>query len=381
MPAPPARPVHPADDLAQHVAAPAAPAASQPQDLPNTAIDLPAADHAHTPPAPGQSYGQRADLLALADAIAARNGLDPQWVRDLLSHASYQAAAAQLIMPAPMGMLKNWSAYRGRFVEPGHIEAGVKFWEQQQRWLRLAEKRYGVPASVIVGLIGVETDYGRIMGDYRLLDVLTTLSLDFPTGRSDRSAFFRSELEQWVLLIHEHDGGLVNDRGSYAGAIGLAQFMPSSWRRYAVDFDGDGRIDLMHDPADVIGSVAHYLAQFGWQRGLPSRFAMTAPDDTLTLARLLAPDIVPTFSPRALREQGVTLEPSAQAFEGLLAVVALPNGYDPASYVAATHNFYVITRYNHSAMYAMAVIELGEAVANSRPLMEQDALLDKGLTG
>jgi membrane-bound lytic murein transglycosylase B len=364
----PLTPVPPAQDLARS-GAQAAAASSV------VAVDLPRADTAHEPPATDTPYGTRADALALADAIAQRNGLPSAWVRAALAQATYQASAARLMMPAPQGMLKNWSVYRSRFVEPGHIQAGAAFWRDNAAWLQRAQAVYGVPPSVIVGLLGVETYYGRIMGHYRLLDVLATLSLDFPAGRSDRSDFFRKELEQFLVLAHDSGADPAGYTGSYAGAVGLPQFMPSSWRQYAVDFDGDGKIDLIHDPADAIGSVAHYLSRFGWQRDLPTHFAVTPPDDAARLAELLAPDIVPSFSAQDMSRLGARL-PADAAASGALALVSLPNGLEPATFVAGTRNFYTITRYNHSAFYAMAVIELGNAVAQVAQASTQEASAD-----
>ncbi len=178
------------------------------------------------------------------------------------------------------------------------MRAGAAFWAAQQRWLDAAELRYGVPASLVVGIIGVETFYGRVTGNFRVLDALATLSLDFPTGRKDRSGFFRDELGQFLRLAQTEQVAPTSVKGSFAGAIGLGQFMPGSINRYAVDFDGDGHIDMAGNPADVIGSVAHYLAEHGWQRGMPTHYAVKPPVDTTDRATLLAPDILPSFTRR-----------------------------------------------------------------------------------
>lgn len=357
---------------------PAAGATSAASSASTPTVDLPLADATQPPSQAGAAYGDRPDVVALADAIAARNHLDAAWVRSLLGQARYQASAAQLIMPAPAGAPKNWAAYRSRFVEPRHIQAGVDFWRSQAHWLELAQREYGVAPQIIVGLIGVETYYGRIMGNYRLLDALATLSFDFPKGRSDRSGFFRQELEQWVVLVHELGAQASDYTGSYAGAIGLPQFMPSSWRQYAVDFDGDGAIDLIHDSADAIGSVANFLARHGWQRDLPTHFQVQTPQDRSALAALMAPDITPTFSAKNMLELGASFPASGAQFDGPLALVALPNGFQSTSYVAGTQNFYAITRYNHSAMYAMAVIELGEAIEKQKSSLDDRQLSVNG---
>ena len=197
-------------------------------------------------------------------------------------------------------------------------------------------------------------------------DSLATLSFDFPSGRSDRSAFFRSELESFLLMCHSANIDPLSPRGSYAGAMGMGQFMPSNVLKYGIDFDEDGLIDLERNPADVIGSVAHYLAAFGWQRDVPARAHVVPPLQTLDKALLLVPDIVPTFSAQEFIERGAELAPELTGFDGKLALVELHNGDAAPSYVAGTQNFYVITRYNWSSYYAMAVIELGEAIARER---------------
>ena len=313
-------------------------------------------------------YGQRDDVLRFADELAERNPeLDAAWVREQLAQARYVAAAAQLIMPPPAGTAKNWAAYRARFIERERIAVGAAFWRANLAWLQQAEERWGVPPEIVVGIVGVETFYGRVMGNFRVLDALATLSFDFPTGRRDRSPFFREQLEELLLWCQREGRDPPSVMGSFAGAVGLPQFMPGSINRYAVDFDNDGRIDLIRtdNAADVIGSVAHYLAAFGWQRGLPTHYAVAAPVEVADRARLLVPDILPSFSPAQFAEHGAELPPEARAHEGLLALVELQNGKAAPSYVAGTSNFYAVTRYNWSSYYALAVIELGAAVAKA----------------
>jgi membrane-bound lytic murein transglycosylase B len=274
------------------------------------------------------------------------------------------ASVAQLIQPPPSGTAKNWAAYRARFVEPVRIRAGVAFWEENEHWLREAEARFGVPPEIVVGIVGVETLYGRHMGDFRVLDALATLALDFPAeAPRDRSAFFRDELGSFLVLCRSRGLDPLAPTGSYAGASGMPQFMPSSVLRYAVDFDGDGRVDLQGSPADVIGSVANYLAEFGWQRGQPTHYLVGVPVEAADRAVLLAPDILPSFSAAQFAEHGAALEAAGRVHEGPLALVELQNGSAAPSYVAGTGNFYAITRYNWSSYYALAVIELGQAVA------------------
>ena len=316
------------------------------------------------------TYGRRDDVLALADQLAAQQGLAPDWARAQLAQARYQPAVARLIMPPPAGTAKNWAAYRARFIEPDRLRAGAAFWSAHEPWLDAAEQRYGVPAAVVVGIIGVETFYGRVTGNFRVLDALATLSLDFPKGRKDRSAFFRDELGQFLKLAQTEQLVPTAVKGSFAGAIGLGQFMPGSINRFAVDFDGNGHIDMAAGGAgsvpDAIGSVARYLAEHGWQRGMATHFTVKPPVDSADRAALLAPDILPSFSAGQLTDRGAELDASGAAHIGPLALVELQNGDAAPSYVAGTQNFYAVTRYNRSSYYALAVIELGQAVAALR---------------
>jgi membrane-bound lytic murein transglycosylase B len=304
--------------------------------------------------------------MQAADYIAARRDLDLDWVRQAIAQARYQPQVAKLIQPPPVGTAKNWRAYRSRFIDPIRIRAGVKFWQDNRETLSRAEIDTGVPAEIIVGIIGVETIYGQQMGTYRVIDALATLAFDFPANHPralERSEFFKTELEQFLSLTNRTNVDPMTPRGSYAGAMGMAQFMPSSWVKYAIDFDGDSKIDLLNSPADVIGSVANYFKSFNWQRGMPTHYPVHFDAATLDLDALLAPDILPTFSVASFAAKGAVLEGEALQHTGPLALVELQNGDAPPSYIAGTENFYAITRYNWSSYYAMAVIELGQAVA------------------
>jgi membrane-bound lytic murein transglycosylase B len=313
------------------------------------------------------TYAQRPEALRFADEVAARRGLDAAAVQRALAQARFQPAVERLIMPPPTGTAKNWAAYRARFVEPVRIRAGVAFWDANQSWLERAEATFGVPPEIVVGIVGVETIYGRQTGTFRVLDALATLAFDFPSGRSDRSAFFRDELEAFFVLCRTEGRDPLGVKGSYAGAMGLPQFMPSSFNRWAVDFDGDGHTDLDNSPADVIGSVAFFLASHGWRPGLVPRLPVTPPDDATERATLLAPDIVPTFTAAEMTAHGARLDAAGLAPDEKLALVEVQNGDTaPPSHVAGTANFYALTRYNQSSYYALAVIELGEAVKRER---------------
>jgi membrane-bound lytic murein transglycosylase B len=311
------------------------------------------------------AYGPRDDVMRFADEVAARHKdqLERTWVREQLQRARKVERVQQLIMPPPAGTAKNWTAYRARFLDRDRIAAGAAFWRANHAALARAEERWGVPAAVIVGVIGVETFYGRITGGFRVIDALATLSFDFPTGRRDRTPFFRSELEQFLLWCARERCDITQVQGSFAGAMGLPQFMPGSVNRWAVDFDGDGHVNLAASAHDAIGSVARYLHYFGWQRGIPTHFEVRAPDDAAQRVWLLGPDILPLFSADEFSERGAQLAPAGRTHDGPLALVELENGGATPSYVAGTRNFWAITRYNWSSYYAMAVIELGAAVA------------------
>lgn len=318
-----------------------------------------------TPP-----YGLREDVQAYMRTLSALDPrLDAEWLEATLGQARYLPQVTRLIMPAATPAAKNWQAYRDRFIEPRRIAAGAAFWAEHEQALAAAEQRWGVPAELIVGIVGVETFYGRILGGFRVLDALATLAFDFPSGRSDRSAFFRDELTALLQLARRQGIDPGELRGSYAGAIGWGQFMPSSWTRFGVDFDGDGAVALHRSPLDAIGSVANFLSAHGWQAGLATHLAVEPPDDPAALATLLAPDIRPSFTLAQLQALGARLPQVPAGDLGLLALVQLHNGRDGApSYVVGTGNFWAVTRYNWSSYYALAVIELGRAVRAQRLL-------------
>lgn len=313
------------------------------------------------PPAPlGYQNNPQAQTLSLA--LATRFQLDPEWVNSVMAHAKYSPSVAKLIMPAASPGAKNWRVYRSRFVEPIRLRKGLLFWQQHQVLLQKAAKEFGVPAEIIASIIGVETIYGQQTGQFRVLDALSTLSLDFPAGRKDRSTFFQTQLGEFLRLCAEQQQDPTQVLGSYAGAIGWPQFMPSSIRSHAIDFDQDGRIDLHNSVADVVGSVARFLARHGWQTGMPTHFSARPPPDATSLAYLLGPDILPSFKPSEMQQYGMQLDGPSQQYTGLLALIRLENGGDTPSYVVGTENFYAITRYNNSSYYALAVIELAQSI-------------------
>lgn len=223
------------------------------------------------------AYAGRGDAMQLAEEIAVRRDLPVDWVRAQLSEARNLPVVTRLMTPAGKTFVKNWTVYRSRFIDPVRIRAGVKFWQANHQALARAEQQFGVPAEIIVGIIGVETIYGRNMGNFRVMDALATLALDFPQSHpraQARTDYFRGELEQVLVTASRTGSDPFALRGSYAGAMGLGQFMPTSWDKYAVDFDGDGRIDLFNSATDAIGSVANYFVGHGWKPGLPTAFAV-----------------------------------------------------------------------------------------------------------
>ena len=321
------------------------------------------------PPVPlvgsGPAYADRSEAMQFADELAQRRQLPPEWTRQVLGQARQSPSVISLMQPATSPFVKNWRIYRSRFLDELRINAGLKFWQLHRGELARAEARYGVPAEIIVGVLGVETIYGRDMGRFRVMDALSTLAFDFPAAHpraAERSQYFRKELEQFMVSHSQNRTDPFSTLGSYAGATGLPQFMPSSIASFAVDFDGDGRIDLRSSPSDAIGSVAHYLQAFGWKTGMPTHYPVSLKADA-DMGTLMAPDILPTFSAASFQEKGAMLEGAAQTHTGPLALIELLNGTDAPSFVAGTENFYVITRYNWSSYYAMAVIDLGQEIA------------------
>lgn len=313
----------------------------------------------------GPAYAERAEAMEFADELARQHQLPKESLRQTLGRARQSPQVITLMQPATAPFVKNWRVYRSRFLDSWRIQAGLAFWQQHHKELARAESVYGVPAEIIVGVLGVETIYGREMGRFRVIDALSTLAFDFPAAHpraAERSDYFRKELAQFLLAQNRLGLDPFKALGSYAGASGIPQFMPSSIATFAVDFDGDGRIDLRGSVSDAIGSVARYMQAYGWKTGMPTHYPVLLKSEA-DMATLLAPDILPTFSLADFQSKGAALEGPALAHRGPLALIELLNGKEPPSFVAGTENFYVITRYNWSSYYAMAVIDLGAAVA------------------
>lgn len=314
------------------------------------------------------AYASREDAMRFADDIAERRGLDRQWVRSAIGQALFIRSIPRLMLPASRGTAKNWAVYRSRFIDAVRIRAGVRFWDAHQAALSRAQEQFGVPPEIIVGIIGVETIYGQNMGNFRVIDALATLTFDFPPQHpraQARQSYFQGELEQFLSLCERMEMDPLTPLGSYAGAMGMPQFMPSSWTKYAIDFDGNDRVDLWNSPTDAIGSVASYFQGHGWRPNMPTHYPVILPPEA-DLQTLLAPDILPTFTVEGFMEKGAILRGSALTHNGPLALIELQNGGAEPTYVAGTENFYAITRYNWSSYYAMAVIDLGQEVMTAR---------------
>lgn len=318
------------------------------------------------------NFAQWTDVAAFIELMVATYDFDRSELEAVLRKTRYVESAIQLAKPAPPGRPKNWRAYRERFVEPMRIGAGVAFWNDHADALSRAEALYGVPAEIIVGIIGVETVYGRNTGNFRVLDAITTLAFAYPPtpNRVARMEYFRDELENVLLFARESAIDPFSLLGSYAGAIGWPQFMPGSIRRYAVDFDHDGKIDLRNSPVDAIGSIANFLLQHGWQTGAPLVFpasvdATAEHENRAAWAAFIGQGLAAKFKLDELKNAGVLpgLEAPEQTLFGL---VDLQNGFEPTEYWLGTANFFAITQYNRSYFYAMSVIDLGRAVRAAR---------------
>jgi membrane-bound lytic murein transglycosylase B len=314
------------------------------------------------------NFVQWREVGEFIDQLVAQHAFNRTELESTLDKARYIERTIQLVKPAPPGQPKNWRAYRARFVEPVRIKAGTEFWDTYAEALARAEAQYKVPAEIIVGIIGVETVYGRHTGSFRVMDVLTTLAFAYPDtpNRVARMAFFRGEVENTLLLARETGIDPFSLSGSYAGAIGWPQFMPGSIRQYAVDFDGNRQIDLRGSPVDAIGSVANFLVQHGWKAGEPLVFPATVTGDgTNRWQELIGKGLVADIRLDELKATGVVpgIEPPEHLLYGL---VDLQNGFEPTEYWIAADNFFAITKYNRSYFYAMSVIELGRAVKAAR---------------
>lgn len=306
-------------------------------------------------PAKAAAAELRPEVEAFAVEFAERHGAPASEVRAVLREARVQQSILRAM--SAQSTARPWHRYRPIHVNPERIAGGVRFWNQHAELLARAERDYGVPAELIVATIGIETIYGGFTGTHRVLDALVTLAFDFPR----RAEFFRGELEQFLLLARDGVLDPLRMRGSFAGAMGVPQFMPSSFQRFAVDFDGDGRRSLWQGVADSIGSVANYYRAFGWETGEPVVIAASV--EGSGHEALAQKGIEPSLKADAFREAGVT--PAEDLRDRGAAMLVLESENGPL-YFLGLRNFYVITRYNRSVNYAMSVHQLAQEILAAR---------------
>lgn len=305
------------------------------------------------PAASWASYLENESARQFADKMVTDHGFDRTWLEQLLTQAERKQSILDAIS-RPAERTLEWKDYRKIFIQESRIEQGVAFWREHQETLARAEKQYGVPASIIVAIIGVETRYGRHMGNYRVLDSLATLGFDYPK----RGKFFSRQLEEYLLMTREQGLDPLELTGSYAGAMGFGQFIPSSYRSFAVDFDGDDVTDIVHNPVDAIGSVANYFKEHKWRTG--EMVAMTASVSDNHDKSVFEAGLKPKWSVSELASKGVRAYTRLDGDAKASAMRFL--GAEGEEHWLGLDNFYVITRYNHSSMYAMAVYQLSQLV-------------------
>ncbi|MEN3113538.1 lytic murein transglycosylase B [Uliginosibacterium paludis] len=305
-------------------------------------------------------FTDRADVQAFIAEVSARQGIPAAELRTALEGATPLPRVIELVKPPADPGVRSWQRYRSRFIDKARIQGGLSFWRDHQQAIADASARSGVPEEIIVSFIGVETVYGRNTGNFSALSALATLAFDYPP----RAPLFRRELEELFLLAREQGHPVESYKGSYAGALGYPQFLPSSIRRYAVDGDRDGDIDLRNSPTDAIYSIANFLVEHGWVPGgkivMPARIA-----DEAQAARLVAAGILPSLDAASLQAAGVSSMLPADSNEHITFVdLVSPGG--PTEYWLGFRNFYVITRYNRSSFYAMVVHDLAQALRSAK---------------
>ena len=305
-----------------------------------------------------ESYLKRADVGAYIDELIQQHGFSRQELEEVLAAAERRQDIIDL-MRRPAERRLNWHEYSKIFLDEQRIAGGVEFWQQNRATLERAQRKYGVAPEVVVAIIGVETRYGRVTGRHRVIDALMTLAFDYPP----RASFFRKELTQFLVLAREEGKNPTSLMGSYAGAMGYGQFIPSSFRNYAVDFDRDGVRDIWQNRVDAIGSVANYFSRHGWGGTTEVTVPVRVKAETEQLLEIANGSLKPTHSVAEMAAMGVVvddLDPEARVL-----LLRLMGGEMP-EYWLGLNDFYVITRYNHSRLYAMAVYRLGQEIKKRR---------------
>lgn len=303
------------------------------------------------------NYAEREDVKAFVQELVQESNFDEAWLLQLFSQAEYKQSIIDAIS-RPAEKTLSWAEYQDIFLTSTRTSRGKTFMKKNEKALQRAWETYHIPPEIITAIIGVETMYGRIMGSYRVLDALSTLSFDYPP----RAAFFRKELKALLLLAREERREVTELNGSYAGAMGLGQFIPSSFRHYAVDFDGDGIKDIWNNETDAIGSVANYLSEHGWRKGEVIILAVdgsAVPDESFNLG------LKPSRTLAELRKRGLAGLDENLGDEVKVSPI-LFQGKEGAEHWVGFHNFYVITRYNHSNLYAMAVFQLAQRLGSKQ---------------
>ena len=304
------------------------------------------------------SYLKREEVDAYIDELIQQHQFSRQELEEVLKAAERRQDIIDL-MRRPAERRLNWHEYSKIFLDEQRISGGVEFWRQNRASLERAQREYGVAPEVIVAIIGVETRYGRVTGRHRVVDALMTLAFDYPP----RASFFRKELTQFLLLAREEGKSPLGLMGSYAGAMGYGQFIPSSFRNYAVDFDQDGVRDIWQNRVDAIGSVANYFSRHGWRGATEVTVPVRVKVETEQLLAIANESLRPTHSVAEMAQMGVIvdgLDPDAKVL-----LLRLAGGEKP-EYWLGFDDFYVITRYNHSRLYAMAVYQLGQEIIKRR---------------
>ena len=296
------------------------------------------------------------EIQSFIEEMVAEHDFDREQLRATLTAAELKQSILDAIA-RPAEKTLTWAEYRDIFITPERVDAGAAFWREHSDTLAEISESTGVPEEILVGIIGVETYYGRITGSYRVLDALATLAFHYPP----RSSFFRKELKQYLLLVREEGMAATDATGSYAGAMGRPQFMPSSYRAYAVDSTGDGKRDIWNNWTDVAGSIANYFNAHGWRPGQEVTAQATLGGTWSDPMPKPANTLKPTDTIRSLSRKGVMFmtELPADSKSQLLTY----EGEEGVEYWVGFHNFFVITRYNRSVMYALAVHQLGQEVA------------------